>query len=361
MSKKIFIIAGESSGDLHGKNLVKEIFIKYPDAIVNAYGGKQMESAGATISRNYEKYAFMGFFEVAKNIRTVLRNIKITQDLILTFNPDILVFIDFPGFNLRVAKALRSKLPKTKFIYYIAPQVWAWKSKRVHEIDKLMDEVLVILPFEQAYFAQYGYTVNYAGHPLLDEIKETQQIAKEKNKIAILPGSRKQEIQKLLPIFSSVADLMPNYNFEISKMDHISRDFYDQYLNLSSHNNIHISGLRTYDLLASAELAIVTSGTATLETALLNTPLICAYKTSPISYWIAKRLVKVKYISLVNLILDKAAIPELIQKEVNVRRLKLEIEKLLDSNRKQETLKDFKKLKMVLGDQSASKSVVNFI
>lgn len=170
MPKKIFIIAGESSGDLHGKNLVKSILKNDPQTIIQAYGGKNMAAAGAKIVRNYEKFAFMGFLEVAKNLRIVLSNIKTTQNLIIEFQPDVIIFIDFPGFNLRVARALKVKLPKTKFYYYIAPQVWAWKSQRVHSLNKLMDKIFVILPFEKAFFAKYNYDVDYVGHPLLDEL-----------------------------------------------------------------------------------------------------------------------------------------------------------------------------------------------
>lgn len=362
MGKKIFIIAGEASGDLHGKNLVKALLKKDSTLDIAAYGGPKMESAGAKVIRNYEAYAFMGFYEVAKNIKTVLSNIRITQDLILAFDPDMIILIDFPGFNIRVAKALRERLTSCKFYYYIAPQVWAWKSNRVHILNKLMDRIFVILPFEKQFFAKYAYEVEYVGHPLMDEIQPSEALTKTKDLIAVLPGSRKQEIQKMLPIFVRLAKEMPEFQFEVSIMSHITESFYGGLLeNLGQIKNFSFSKSSTYNLIERAEVAIVTSGTATLETALLNTPQVVAYKTSSISYWIAKRIVDIKYISLVNLILDRPAITELIQKELNIDNLKAEVAELFQEDERKQVLEQYDKLRSILGGHKASDKVAEIV
>ncbi len=355
MSQKIFIIAGEASGDLHGKNLVKALFQEDSNIEIKAYGGDQMESAGAQIVRNYEAFAFMGFYEVAKNLRTVLNNIKATENLIEAYNPDILVFIDFPGFNLRIAKRLKTKLKNTKFVYYIAPQVWAWKSRRVHDLNKLMDKICVILPFEKNFFKKFNYHVDYVGHPLMDELENFTSLEKEDHLIAILPGSRKQEIQKMLPLFAQVAREFPQKRFEISKMDKIPTSFYNDLLDGIPLQNLSISQKSTYELLSKASSAIVTSGTATLETALLNTPQIVAYKTSKLSYWIAKRIVDINYISLVNLILNKEVVTELIQDDLNVKNLVSEIKKMESSLYRDAMTTEYAKMKSKLGQGSSSK------
>lgn len=362
MAKKIFIIAGEASGDLHGKNLVKALLEKDPTVKIYAYGGQKMKNAGADIVRDYEGFTFMGFYEVAKNIKTVLSNIKITENLIKEIQPDILIFIDFPGFNLRIAKSLKPKLKNTKFYFYIAPQVWAWKSKRVHILNQLMDRIFVILPFEKDFFAKFNYEVDYVGHPLLDEIGNIYKKEKKPKLIAILPGSRKQEIQKILPVFKELAKALPDFHFKVSTMKEISMDFYDTILKDDiSIPNLEYANCTTYELLQEAHLAIVTSGTATLETALFNTPQIVAYKTSTISYWIAKRIVKIKYISLVNLILDKCAITELIQDSLNLENLKSEILKLEQPGNYQKVLDDYSILRQALGKGGASKTVAEKI
>lgn len=360
MAIKIFIIAGEASGDLHGSNLTKALFEKDPSLNIKAYGGPKMQKSGAQIVREYQDFAFMGFLEVASNIRTVLGNIKKTESLILSFNPDIIIFIDFPGFNLRIAKSLKPLLANTRFIYYIAPQVWAWKSNRVHILNKLMDEIFVILPFEKDFFEKYDYKVKYVGHPLLEEINHLPKIEKTKNLIAILPGSRKQEIRKMLPTLIRLAANLPEFQFEISMMPDIPKDFYEGIVELES-SNIAFSNTSTYNLLSRAHLALVTSGTATLETALLNTPQIVAYKTSHISYWIAKRIVKIKYISLVNLILDRAVVRELIQDELTVENLIMEIRNLNTPSQYETTLASYLELKTLLGDASTSKQIAEAI
>lgn len=360
MSKKVFIIAGEASGDLHGSNLVKALLESDASLTIKAYGGRKMEDAGAEIVRYYYDYAFMGFQEVASNIRKVLGNIKQTEKLILEDQPDVIVFIDFPGFNLRVAKHLKKQLPSTRFVYYIAPQVWAWKKNRVHDLDKYMDEICVILPFEKDFFAQYGYDVKYVGHPLLDEIKYDSSIKKKENLVAILPGSRKQEIEKMLPIFIEAAQRMPEKTFEISKMPDIPAAFYQSVLSDHQASNFKLSQRSTYELVQGAGAAIVTSGTATLETALLGTPQVVAYKTSTVSYSIAKRIVDIPYISLVNLIMDEEVVKELIQHECSSKNIAEEVQNLL-SQKGQNMLDDYDRLRKKLGGPGASKNAAKVV
>ncbi len=349
--RKIFIIAGEASGDLHGANLVRSLLSEDPNLIIGAYGGPKMSRAGANVVRRYEDFAFMGFYEVLKNARKVLRNISKTVEVIIDFGPEQIIFIDFPGFNLRVAEKLKSSLKKCKFNYYISPKVWAWKTNRVHKINDLMDRVFVIFPFEEAFYQKFGYTVTYVGNPLLDEVHSSEKNTKTKNLIAVLPGSRRQEIEKMLPIFSEVSTLMPEYEFEVSVMPQHGRDFYARHSDAAG-TNLKFSERSTYELLDEAAAALVTSGTATLETALFNTPQIVAYKTSPISYAIGKRVIKVKYISLVNLILDRPAVEEILQNELTPNRLCSRLQVLFLNQHK--LLEDYQELRQILGKPGAS-------
>ncbi len=360
--KKVFIIAGEASGDLHGKNLVKALIKQDSSLEILAYGGPMMTSAGANIVRDYKAYAFMGFYEVAKNIRVVLQNIKETEKIILQAQPDVLVFIDFPGFNLRIAKKLKHQLPKTHFVYYIAPQVWAWKKNRVHELNKLMDKIFVILPFEKDFFGKFGYEVTYAGHPLLDEIQKVEHIEKEQDLIAVLPGSRIQEIQKTLPIFLETAEALPSFQFSISTMSHIPDSLYNSILkNKPGLKNVRLHHGETYELLRKASLGLITSGTATLETALLGTPQVVTYKTSGLSYFIGKQIVDIKYISLVNLIMDRTVVTELLQADFNTQNVIQEINKLNDMDTRSKMLSDYKELLEILGSQGPSNQIAEYI
>lgn len=362
LHKKVFIIAGEASGDLHGKNLVRALIKQDPELEILAYGGPKMEKAGAKILRDYKSYAFMGFYEVAKNLRIVLKNIKETEKIILQAQPNVIVFIDFPGFNLRIAKRLRAQLPKTHFIYYIAPQVWAWKKNRVHDLNKLMDKIYVILPFEKDFFDNYGYDVTYAGHPLLDEIMPGPVSEKDENLIAVLPGSRIQEIQKTLPIFIQTAEKLPEFNFSISTMSHVPFEVYENILKKGpSLNNISLYKGETYQLLIKASLGLITSGTATLETALLGTPQIVTYKTSGISYFIGKQIVDIKYISLVNLIMNRAVVPELLQDNFNAQNILREINRLNDKDIRSKMLADYQELLEKLGAKGPSTDIATYI
>ncbi len=325
---KYYIIAGEASGDLHGSNLIHAIHDQDKQAVIRCWGGDKMQAAGATLVKHYKDLAFMGFVEVLKHLGTIIKNLKFCKQDINHFKPDVLVLIDYPGFNLRIAEWAKRR--GIKVLYYISPQIWAWKENRVHKIKKSVDKMVVILPFEKDVYAAHNFEVEYVGHPLIEVIKnELSQPIKflsSKPIIAILPGSRKQEIQKKLPIMLQMEKHFLEYQFIIAQAPSLSSDFYLDFLKNSKALLVRDD---TYNIVRQAQVALVTSGTATLETALLKTPQIVCYKSNAISYRIAKRLIKVKYISLVNLILDKLVVCELIQGELNEMKLKKEVELLL--------------------------------
>src|SRR5215204_7320366 len=328
---KYYIIAGEASGDLHGSNLIKELKKLDGDAQLRCWGGDLMQSAGATMVKHYKELAFMGFAEVIKNLPAILNNLKFCRQDIGTFDPDVLVLIDYPGFNLRIAKWAKEK--GFKVIYYISPQVWAWKASRIKTIKEVVDKMLVILPFEKKFYAKWGYKVEYVGHPLAQVINDFLRAPpgdaiSSKPIIAVLPGSRKQEVATKLPIMLSVVKDFPQYQFVVAKAPSLDDGFYEEVLKqypgtLTVRND-------TYRLLSQAAAALVTSGTATLETALFGVPQVVCYKGSTISYQIAKRLVKIKYISLVNLIMDKPIVKELIQDDLTIENLSGELNEILN-------------------------------
>ncbi len=377
-----YIIAGEASGDLHGSNLIKQLRKLDAAAVIRCWGGDKMEAAGATLVKHYRDLAFMGFIEVIKNLRTIFRNIDFCKKDILENKPDVLVLIDYPGFNLRIAKW--AKQQGIKIIYYISPQVWAWKENRVKGIKESVDKMLVILPFEKDFYKKWHYEVEYVGHPLVEVIEEfgirnlelpdqntattspnSQLQIPNSGIVALLPGSRQQEILKKLPIMLEVAKYFPSYQFVVAKAPGLDENFYNELL--APYNNVSTVVNKTYELLAQSKAALVTSGTATLETALFAVPEVICYKGSSISYQIAKRLVKIKYIGLVNLIMDKEVVKELIQDDLTVENLKKELETLLNSKEKQEQLKnDYAALKNLLSrgghaSANAAKSIYNFL
>ena len=370
---KYYIIAGEASGDLHGSNLVKELRKLDTQAIIRAWGGDLMQAAGADIIKHYRDLAFMGFTEVIKNLPTILNNLKFCKKDILQFQPDVLVLIDYPGFNLRIAKWAKEK--GLKVIYYISPQVWAWKESRVKSIKKHVDKMLVILPFEKEFYKKWDYKVEYVGHPLVQVIeeskKETKPLITDKNSavsdhpvIAILPGSRKQEINKKLPLMIEACLKYSNrYRLIVAKAPGNEDVFYQSVVSTPEVETTR----DTYNLLKHATAAVVTSGTATLETALFGVPEIVCYKGSPISYQIAKRLIKIKYISLVNLIMDKKVVTELIQDQLTVNNLVTELSSILtDEEKIRRMKKDYQDLKELLGkggnaSQRAAHEIVGFL
>jgi lipid-A-disaccharide synthase len=369
---KYYLIAGEASGDLHGSNLIKALKKLDPIAEMRCWGGEKMQDEGAELIKHYRDLAFMGFAEVVKNLPTIFKNINFCKKDISSFNPDVVILIDYPGFNLRIAKWAKEK--GYKVVYYISPQIWAWKENRVHAIKKYVDKMLVILPFEKDFYAKWNYEVDYVGHPLVEVIDEFMEAEKGKpntiaqiNKgiIALLPGSRKQEILKKLPVMIQVSKHFPDYSFVVAKAPGVEDEFYGDML--KDFENVYAVTGKTYSILYIAKAALVTSGTATLETALFALPEIVCYKGSAISYQIAKRLIKIKFISLVNLIMNKEVVKELIQGEMNTKNLVAELNPLLTDNEKKFTLQqDYAELKKLLSagghaSSNAAKIIYTFI
>jgi lipid-A-disaccharide synthase len=364
---RYYIIAGEASGDLHGSNLIKELKLLDKAADIRCWGGDKMEAEGAAVVKHYRDLAFMGFVEIIKNLPTILQNIKFCKQDIAAYEPDALILIDYPGFNLRIVKW--AKQQGLKIIYYISPQVWAWKENRVKLIKECIDKMLVILPFEKTFYKKWDYEVEYVGHPLVKVIDDfkVSNVKSEmpKNIIAILPGSRQQEILKKLPIMLEVTKYFPEYNFVVAKAPGIEEDFYNELL--APYSNVTTVANQTYELLSRSKAAMVTSGTATLETALFEVPEVICYKGNNISYLIAKRLVKIKYICLVNLIMDREVVKELIQHELTVPNLVKELNLLLNDTGKQQQLQqDYNSLKQLLSQggnasANAAKSIYFFL
>ncbi len=356
---KYYLIAGEASGDLHGSNLVRAL--KKPGDEIRAWGGDEMEAAGATIVKHYRELAFMGFTEVLMNLRTIFRNLAFCKKDILEYKPDVLILIDYPGFNLRIAKW--AKAQGIKVIYYISPQVWAWKENRVKSMRECIDLMLVILPFEKKYFHdKWNWDVEYVGHPLVEVVNRHLASApapalSHKKIVALLPGSRKQEILKKLPVMLEVSKSFPDFQFIVARAPGLDASFYEFILK-DYPDVIAVTG-KTYDLLRQSEAALVTSGTATLETALFGVPEVVCYKGNYISYQIGRRVIKVKYISLVNLIMDRPVVTELIQNEMNVEHVKRELDLVLNNTeRREKMLGDFVVLREMLqqGEDASSKA-----
>ncbi len=359
---KFFIVAGEASGDLHGANLVKSIKKLRPNATFLGWGGDLMEAEGVEIKKHYKELAFMGFLEVIMNIRTILKNIKLCKQQMIEEKPDAVIFIDYPGFNLRMTKFAKKNNLTT--LYYISPTVWAWKEKRIETIKEFVDRLFVILPFEKKFYEDRGCEVDFVGHPLIDAVanfKENKALSQyeftkkynlpNKKIIALLPGSRKQEIKKKLPIMLAVAKDYPQFQFIIGGAPGLDKEYYDAVLGDSKMKIIYND---TYNLLNNSFAGLVTSGTATLETALFHVPQVVCYQTSKISYAIAKRLVNITYISLVNLILNKEVVKELIQNELNVVNLKLEFDKIIQESTRAKMLLAYNNLDELCGGIGAS-------
>ena len=362
---KYYIIAGEASGDLHGSNLIKEIKKLDPTASIKAWGGDLMQQAGASLVKHYRDLAFMGFLEVIKNLPTILQNIRFCKQDIEAWQPDVLVLVDYPGFNLRIAEW--AKKNGFKVVYYIAPQVWAWKENRVKKMKLCIDKMFCILPFEKDYFKnKWNWDVTYVGHPLLRVIESfkstTPLVTDNKKVIALLPGSRKQEIIKMLPIMLSVTPHFPGYTFMVAQAPGQDAPFYNRFL--MGYSNVSLIKNSTYDLLTIADAALVTSGTATLETALFKVPEVVCYKTSKFSYQIAKRLVKIKFISLVNLIMDKEIVKEIIQENLTEQNLTTALRNITENElNKKEVMNNYESLHALLaaGGGDASSKVAKEI
>ena len=357
---KYYLIAGEASGDLHGANLMRALQQIDPKAEFRFWGGDRMEAVGGKLVKHYRDLAFMGFWEVVTNLRTILRNIDFCKRDITQFQPDVLIFIDYPGFNMRIAKWAKQRGIPTH--YYISPQIWAWKENRIKAIKRDIDAMYVILPFEKDFYeGKHGYPVHFVGHPLLDAIAARKEVSMEVFKrenglderpiIALLPGSRKQEIAQMLSVMLSVVGSYHQYQFVIAGAPSLGYNFYKQFI---KEENVHFVSGKTYDLLSHSHAALVTSGTATLETALFRVPEVVCYRGNWISYQIAKRVISLKYISLVNLIMDTPVVTELIQGDLNTRNLKTELNKLLNADYREKLLKDYEALREKLGNEGAS-------
>ena len=363
---KYYIIAGEASGDLHGSNLIHALKKIDTNANIRFWGGDLMHNAGGTLVKHYKERAFMGFIEVIMNLNKIFKDISFCKDDISNFNPDVIVFIDNSGFNLRIAKWAKQEGFRTN--YYISPQVWASRASRVKAIKRDIDAMYVILPFVKPFYKKYGYEVTFVGHPLIDAIANRNQVDefefRETNKledkpiIALLPGSRKQEITKMLSVMLSLVENYPEYQFVIAGAPSQDYSFYETFI--KSYNVKFISN-KTYDLLSISSAALVTSGTATLETALFKVPQVVCYKGSIISYQIAKRIITLKFISLVNLVMDKDVVTELIQRDFNKKRLKEELDNILSSETRKQLFLDYYELEKTLGGKGASKKTAKLI
>lgn len=351
---RFYIIAGEASGDLHAANLVKEIKKLRPDAVFRGIGGDLMQAQQVVLFKHFRETAFMGFLEVIKNLRKILGFISMTKKDLAAWKPDAIILVDYPGFNLRIASFARQQ--KIKVFYYISPQVWAWKSSRVRQIRQDVDQMFVILPFEKDFYQRWQYEVTFVGHPLLDAtdqfVHQELEFENLKPVVALLPGSRKQEIATMLPVMLQLIPLFPQMQFVVAGVNSVDENFYRA---LIGDNSVQLLFNKTYALLSHATAAVVTSGTATLETALFNVPEVVCYKGSAVSFWIGKQLVDVKYISLVNLVLDQPLVKELIQQDFNLANLSFELKQLLnDDVRRSALLKGYELLKEQLGGPGAS-------
>ncbi len=355
---KYYLIAGERSGDLHGANLMRGIRQHDPDAQFRAWGGDLIRAQGATLVMHYTDLAFMGFLEVAKNLFTILGFLKKCKEDLLKYQPDVLILIDYPGFNLRMAAFAKKR--GIKVCYYISPKVWAWNQKRAWKIKASVDRMFVIFPFEVDFYKKYGYDVTYVGNPLMDAIEgftpdpdflKKSNLANKKI-IALLPGSRQQEVSGMLDTMLSVKESFPEYEFVVAGVNSLPTSLYEKYQNLP---NVTVVFEATYDLLSVAEAALVASGTATLETALFAVPEVVCYRTSGVSYAIARRLIKVPFISLVNLIMEKETVKELIQDDFSQEKLTAELLAILPGGKKRKLIEaNYKVLQEKVGKPGAS-------
>ena len=365
---KYYIIAGEASGDLHASNLMKELALLDPLAQFRCWGGDLMQAAGGTLVKHYSSLAFMGFTEVLLNLRTILKNLEFCKKDLAAFDPDVVILVDYPGFNLRVAKFAHQT--GVKVFYYISPQIWAWKQSRVKEIRKYVDKMFVILPFEKEFYAKHGMEVDFVGHPLHDALAGDQSLAdagdfKAKHQltelpvIALLPGSRKQEIERVLPVMLSVIPGFKDFQFVVAGVSSVGEGFYDKFI---MDHKVKIVFDHTRQLLRNSQAALVTSGTATLETAMLGIPEVVCYKGGQMSYLIARQLIKVPYISLVNLIAGREVVKELIQDELNTLALSRELTRILPGQEgHNRMLTEYAALNQMLGDEFASQKTARLM
>tara|TARA_B100001142_G_scaffold329291_1_gene392074 strand:+ start:2393 stop:3484 length:1092 start_codon:yes stop_codon:yes gene_type:complete len=356
---RYYIISGEKSGDMHAANMVAELREKDKDIKIRAWGGKKLKEQGAYIVKDIKELAFMGFWEVFINLPSILRNISFCKKDILKFNPDVLILVDYPGFNFRIADFAKSN--NIKIHYYISPQIWAWNESRIKKIKKNVDKMFVILPFEKEFYRQHDFNVDFVGHPLIDEInKNNYNLFIESNKdiIALLPGSRRQEISQILPTMLSIVDNFNQFQFIIAATDNIEQEFYRK---IVGKKNVIIVNDQTYGVLSIAKAALVTSGTATLEAALFKVPQVVCYKTNFLSYIISRLLVRTRFISLVNIVMDSLVVTELIQNNLNHKSLTQSLSNILDDINRNNMINKYNQLEDKLGNKGASKRLANLI
>jgi lipid-A-disaccharide synthase len=362
---KYFLIAGERSGDLHTGNLAKAIRKNDPDAVMRGFGGEYMRAAGVEVIVHYDEMAVMGFWEVLMSLRKISRYLERGKMEILAFNPDVVILVDYGGFNKRIAAW--AKVNKIKVFYYISPKVWAWNQGRAWKLKATVDRMFVILPFEKDFFKRFDWDVDYVGNPVLDAVKAHQpdptfmakhNLPSDKKIIALLPGSRRQELENIIGTMASVVTHFPDHTFAVAAIKNMNQELYAPLIGI---NNVHFVEEDTYNLLQNSIAAVVTSGTATLETALFKVPQVVVYRTSGFSYFIAKSLIKVPYISLVNLIADKPAVRELIQRDLNAENLISEIRGLLAGTKREQMLNDYEMIWRTLDTGSASETAAKLM
>jgi lipid-A-disaccharide synthase len=361
---KYYVLAGEASGDLHASNLIKEISLLDRQAQFRGFGGDLMEKAGMTVLKHYRELAFMGLVPVILNIRTIKKNFRFCEQDLLAFSPDVLILVDYPGFNLRMAKFAKAHGIRT--FYYISPKIWAWKEGRVHKVKAYIDEMFAILPFEAGFYKKYNYPVNYVGNPLLDAILEkktapdfprffAENQLSEKLVLALLPGSRKGEISVLLPTMLEAAAQFPEFQCVIAGAPNMGPEFYQPFMKGSQ---VPVLWGKTYEILIHSRAAIVSSGTATLEAAILNVPQVVVYQLTPnwLFKYLKKFFLKTRWVSLVNIILGREAVSELIQSDFTLKNVVSELKKILDDpGNEKRMLADYKDMMIKLGEPGASK------
>jgi|TARA_B100002019_G_scaffold292946_1_gene317951 lipid-A-disaccharide synthase len=357
---KYYVISGEASGDLHGSNLIKELKKIDKSANFRCWGGDLIKKETGFLVKHFKDYSYMGFFEVFLNIFKILKNLSFCKKDILNYKPDLIIYIDFPGFNLRIAKWAKKKMYKNHF--YISPQIWAWKQSRIKTIKNVIDQMYVILPFEMNFYKSFEYDVNYVGHPLLDALKENLSNKKRENIIALLPGSREQEINKILPKMLSVIGFFKEYKFIICGAPSFQKKYYENFIEKKFKSRVSVVENKTYEILKESKAALVASGTATLEAAILNVPQVVCYESSWISYLIGKTLIKnLKFISLVNLILNKHVVKELIQSELTKKNIINELSYILSKEGDKQIKSNYIKMRNILGKKGASNRAAKLI
>lgn len=357
MAKRVFILCGEASGDLHAANLVREWKEMDQDTVFQAWGGDRLIAENVPVLKHVKELSFMGFIEVLMHLFTILRNFKECKRSLMEFKPDAIILVDFPGFNLRMARWAKEQ--GITVIYYISPQLWAWKQGRIKQVKRYVDFMYCILPFEKAFYARFNYKVSYFGHPLLDEIHRFKQqgfsLASSKHPtVALLPGSRLQEVRRKLPIMLAAVKNLEGYQVVIACSNQLPLEIFEEF----DVGNAQLVFGKTYEVLQSSQFALVTSGTATLETALFRVPQVVCYKSNTLSYWIARQVVKIRFISLVNLILNEPLVEELIQHRCNERTIRAELNRLIqDDGYRNSMIAGYDRLIVELGNQGASQRI----